>query len=90
VVLLFWYPEGSDDREVRRAVSGIDRHAGKVKVHVARTTDIGAYEKITRGLPVVTSPSVLVIDRDKRARVISGLTIRSEIDQAVSLALRGK
>jgi hypothetical protein len=90
VVLLFWNRKGSDDREVRRALSAVDRRDGKVAVHDAPIGELGDFEVITRGLPVVTSPSVLVIDRTKRTRVISGLTVTREIDQTVDLALRSK
>ena len=90
VVLLFWDRKVSDDREVRRAVANVNTRGGKVKVHVAPIGKLGQFEPITRGLPVVTSPSVLVIDRTKHARVISGLTITREIDQSVGLALKGK
>jgi hypothetical protein len=90
VVLLFWDRRISDDQEVRRAVAGVNRHGGKVKVHVAPIGKLGDFEPITRGLPVVTSPSTLVIDKTKHARVISGLTITREIDQSVGLALQGK
>jgi hypothetical protein len=87
-VLLFWERQGSDDRAVRRALAGINLHGGKVEPHIASIDKLAQYETITRGVPVVTSPSVLVIDKNRRARVISGLTITREIDQAVGRALR--
>lgn len=90
VVLLFWDGRNADDREVRRAVSAVDRRGGKVRVHVAKISKLGVFEPITRGVPVVTSPTVLVIGRDKRARAIGGLTVTREIDELAGKALAGK
>jgi hypothetical protein len=89
-VLLFWDRRVSDDREVRRAVNAIDRHDGKVRVHVASIGQVGRFEAITNGVPVVTSPTVLVIGKDRRARVVTGLTVTRELDELVVKALDGK
>ena len=89
-VLLFWDPAGAEDREVRRAVDAIDRHDGKVKVHVASIRRVGLYEPITEGVPVVTSPSVLVLDRNGRTRTVGGLTVTRELDELVAKALDGR
>jgi hypothetical protein len=83
VVLVFWNRRGSDDRAVRRAVSAIDRHDGKVVVKVAPIAAVGRYEAITRGVQVLQSPTVLVIGSDRKARAIVGFTTTGELDQAV-------
>lgn len=83
-VLLFWNRRGSDDRAVRQAVEGIDRHRGKVVTEIASINEVGNYAAITRGVQVDGSPTVLVIDTTGKARVISGLTTTGEIDQLVS------
>ncbi len=90
VVLLFWDGKTAVDREVRRAVAGADRHDGRVKVHVQRLSKLGAFEPITRGVPVVSSPTVLVIGRDRKARSVAGLTTRNEVDELVDRAIAGK
>lgn len=87
VVLLVWDGKSADDRSVRRAVSRIDRHGGKVRTHVARVSKLSSYEAITKGVPITESPTVLVIDTKRQARVISGLTVKAEIDDAVDRAL---
>lgn len=90
-VLLFWDRRVADDREVRRVVSAIDRHDGKVRVHVAPISKVGAFEPITLGVPVVTSPTVLVIGgRDRRARAVEGLTVTRELDELVTKALNSR
>lgn len=88
VVLLFWMPNGSDDQEVRRAVRQVDRRGGKVAVHAAPIAHLADYEPITAGVPVVGTPTTLVIDRNRQARVIAGLTVTREIDQRVTKALK--
>lgn len=88
VVLLFWDRRSSDDREVFRAVEGSDRHGGKVSVRAAPIQQLGAYDEVTKGLPIAASPSVVVIDEQKRATVISGFTVTEEVDAAVKRALK--
>ena len=89
VVLLFWDRRSSDDREVYRAAEQADRHDGAVSVRAAPIQRLGDYAEITKGLPVA-SPSVIVIDKQKRATVISGLTVTEEIDAAVKRAIKRK
>ena len=89
-VLLFWDRRLSDDRAVHRAVTGLSRRDGKVAVHVAPIRNLADYEAITRGVPVVTSPTVLIIDRAGRARSVGGLTVPGELDELVGKALRVK
>lgn len=90
VVLLVWDGKSADDRSVRRAVARVDRHAGKVRTHVASLKQLSRYEAITKGVPITGSPTVLVIDAERQARVISGLTVKGEIDDAVDRALKVK
>ena len=87
VVLLF-AGRGADDRTVRRAVASTDRHRGAVATHVAPIRRLAAYEPVVRGLPVQHAPTVLVIDRARRAQAITGLTVTREIDEAVRRALK--
>lgn len=89
-VLLFWDSRLSDDKAVHRAVMGLDRRGGKVTVHKASINDLAKFEPITSGVPVVTSPTVLVIDRAGRARTVGGLTVPSELEELVGKALRVK
>ncbi|MDQ3740444.1 MAG: hypothetical protein M3320_04625 [Actinomycetota bacterium] len=89
-VLLFWDKRLSDDRAVHAAVKGLDRRGGKVGVHVAPIGDLAQFEPITRGVPVVTSPTVIVIDRTGKARSVGGLSVPGELEELVGKALRVK
>lgn len=87
-VLLFWNPRSSDDRAVREAVRRVDRRRGRATVHVASLEQIADYAPLLGDVPVAGSPTVLVIGRDRSARVITGLTVTGEIDQVVADTLK--
>jgi hypothetical protein len=88
VVLLFWTPQAAEDKAVRRAVSGIDRHHGKVLAHATHIKRIAAYGQITRGADVKQSPTIVVVDRNREVETLVGYVDRMTIDQAVADALR--
>jgi hypothetical protein len=89
-VLLFWDRRLSDDRAVHTAVKGLSRRGGKVAVHIAPIARLAKFESITRGVPVVTSPTVMIIDRAGHARSVGGLSVPSELEELVGKALKVK
>jgi hypothetical protein len=88
LVLLFWSPKSADDKAVRTALTGIDRHKGKVLAHATNVKRIAAYGQITRGADVEQSPTVVVVDRNRKVETLVGFVDRRSIDQAVTDALR--
>ena len=88
VVLLFWSPKSAEDKAVRKALSNIDRHKNKVLAHAAHVKRIAAYTQITRGADVSQSPTVVIIDRNRKVETLVGYVDRVTIDQAVTDALR--
>jgi hypothetical protein len=88
VVLLFWSPRAADDRAVRKELAGVDRHGRKVVVHAAPMKRFARYQGITRGAAVEQSPTVVVVDRDRKVETLVGFVDRVSIDQAVTDALR--
>jgi hypothetical protein len=88
VVLLFWSPKAVEDAVVRKAFAGIDRHKGKVLAHATNVKRIAAYGQITRGAEVEQSPTVVVVDRNRKVETLVGYVDRTSIDQAVTDALR--
>jgi len=88
VVLLFWSPKSADDKAVRKALTKIDRHDGKVLAHATHLKRISAYSQITRGADVEQSPTIVVVDRKLRVETLVGYADRVTIDQAVTDALR--
>ena len=73
---------------MRRALSNIDRHDGKVLAHATHIKRIAAYGQITRGADVEQSPTIIVIDRNRKVETLVGYVDRVTIDQAVTDALR--
>jgi len=88
VVLLFWSPKSAEDKAVRKALAGIDRHDGKVMAHATHLRRIARYGQITRGADVSQSPTVVVVDRNRKVDTLVGYVDRTSIDQAVTDALR--
>ena len=90
LVLLFWAPKAVEDKAVRKALTGIDRHRGRVLAHATHIKKIARYQQITRGAQVEQSPTVVVVDRNRTVQTLVGYVDRTTIDQAVTDALRTK
>jgi hypothetical protein len=90
VVVLFWNATSADDIATRAVLRDLDLHGGKVAVHVVPISRVGEYPAITQGVTIAQSPTTLVIDRERRARVIAGLSEPRELAQAVGDALAGR
>ena len=88
VVILFWQPRAAEDKAVRKALAGIDRHHNKVLAHATHIKRVASYQQITRGAEVEQSPTVVVIDRNRQVTPLVGYVDRQTIDQAVTDALR--
>jgi predicted nucleotidyltransferase len=88
VVLLFWQPKAAEDKAVRKALNGVDRHKGKVLAQAAHIKRIAAFGQITRGANVEQSPTIVVVDRNRKVETLVGYVDRMTIDQAVTDALR--
>lgn len=89
VVMLFWSADSADDVATRGAVRGLDRHHGKVKVHVIPISRVGDYGSITRGVKIAQSPTTLIIGKKGETRTIVGLSEPKELGQAVGDAILG-
>jgi len=90
VVVLFWNALGADDIATRGALRELDRHDGRVVVHIVPIAKVGRYPSITEGVTVAQSPTTLVIGRRRHTRVITGLSEPRELSQAVGDALAGR
>jgi hypothetical protein len=88
LVMLFWNRKSADDRAVKAAVARTDRWSGRVAVSTAPIQSISKYSRITRGVDVQQSPTVVVVDRDLEARALVGYVDTQTVDQAVVDAMR--
>ena len=89
VVLLFWNRAASDDRSVRAELAHVSSHSGRVLIVAAPVRQVSLFSNSIRGVQVLQSPTVIVVDRRHRARTLVGYTDRTEIGQAVDDALAG-
>jgi len=86
LVFLFTQPGAADDDATRwasRALKG-----KRVAVFRGRISDVGDYKAIIAGTGVSQAPATVVIDRDRKARVLEGYTDRGTLRQVVRDALR--
>jgi hypothetical protein len=90
VVMLFWSADSADDVATRGAVRGLNRHHGKVKVHVVPIGKVGQYGSITRDVKIAQSPTLLIIGKHGQTRTIVGLSEPKELGQAVGDAIAGR
>jgi len=86
VVLLFTQPGAADDDATHWASRALD--APGVAVFRARISDIGNYKKVIPGAEVGQAPAIVVVDRNRTARVLEGYTDRGTLRQVVRDALR--
>src|SRR4051794_6389962 len=89
VLVMLFEGKGADDKAARRAVHLTARHDAK---HVVSAyipiTDVGKYEAITTDVQVLTSPTILVIGKDRKATPLTGFVDAAVVAQAVGDARR--
>ena len=87
VALLFWNGNASDDRSVREEFAHVSSHAGQALLVSAPVRQVSLFSASIRGIQVLQSPTIVVVDRRHQARTLTGYTERDEIGQAVDSAL---
>jgi hypothetical protein len=85
VVLLFWNPAGTDDALTFLALQPLAK-APKVSVQAAPASAVANYGSITRGVQVYATPTMLVINKQGQAIVLTGLQDTFAIAQAIGEA----
>jgi hypothetical protein len=88
LVVLFFNRRSPDDLAVRRAVLSSSRRGGRVAVMTAPIAKLARFTAITRAVPVLGSPTVVVIDRKLSARAVGGFIDREGVDELTADALR--
>lgn len=84
VLLLFWNPASSEDREVHGQVQAVGRKLkAKVALDFAKAGEVGSFGTVTRDVSVLQTPTLLIINKKGLATTITGLTDAFSIEQAV-------
>jgi hypothetical protein len=79
-----WRPMADDDRYVRNALRRTNRYDGDVVVKQVDISKLSRYGSLVNDLDVVQSPSVVVIDRELKGRVLTGYVDRISINQTIA------
>ncbi len=87
LALLFYNPAGADDQAVRQELSAVPTHSGKVVKLAVPISQLASYPVVTSQVPVMSSPTLVLIDRSRQAWTIVGFSDRYEISQRVADAL---
>ncbi|HEU4975963.1 MAG TPA: hypothetical protein VFT50_12795 [Baekduia sp.] len=87
VVLLF-RGKGADDHAAGVAVRRATRGDHRVAVASAPIGKVGDYQAITSGVDVLTSPTILVIDKNRQAIALTGYVDQRNVSQAIGDARR--
>jgi hypothetical protein len=91
VAVLFWNPKGAVDAVVRRALQAASRaFAGKLAVHVARSSQVGSFGAFTRTVQVYGTPTILMINTKGVTSSVPGLKDAFSIEQAVREVQRAR
>jgi hypothetical protein len=83
-----WRPLADDERYVRNALRKVNRYDGKVLVKQVPAGKLSTYGSLVNDLDVNQTPSVVVIDRDLKGKVLTGYVDRIAINQAIADARR--
>jgi hypothetical protein len=83
-----WRPMPDDDRFVRRSLGRANRYGGNVVVKTISTGRLARYDAVLKGLDLSQTPSVVVVDRERKAVVLKGYVDRISINQAIADARR--
>jgi hypothetical protein len=83
-----WRPMADDDRAVRNALRDADTYGGKVFIKAVGIGELASYRRLVQEVNVNQSPTVVVIDRNRRAEALTGYVDRVSINQAIVDARR--
>jgi len=89
VLLLFWTPSSSVDREVRSETAAmVSGSHGRLALHVATPGKVGEFGSVTEVAHVYQTPTILIVNRRGVVSTLTGLTDTFALRQIVSEAER--
>ncbi len=87
VLLLFWNPQGADDVAVRKELQAVGKQlGGKIAVHTAEASQVGAFGSITQAIQVYQTPTILFVNRKGLTTTLTGFTDAFSIEQTINEA----
>jgi hypothetical protein len=83
-----WARMARDDRAVRRELAETNRYKGQVVATSSTLGKLSSLNAVIGDLGVTQTPSVVVVDRNRKAVVLTGFVERNAINQAIADARR--
>ena len=90
VAVLFYNPAAADDQAMKQELSAVPTHGGQVVKLAVPVSELTQFQGITAQIPVVTAPTLILIDPARQATVMTGYASQLEINQRVADALAVK
>jgi hypothetical protein len=90
IAVLFYNTAASDDQAVAHELSAVPTHGGKVVKLAVPVSELTRFAMITQQVPVVTAPTLVLIDAARQATTITGFADSLELSQRVDDALTTK
>jgi hypothetical protein len=90
VAILFFNPAAADDRAVKHELDAIPARGGKVVKLAVPLSELSRYPVITNQVQVTESPTLVLIDGQHKADMLTGFLDQLELSQRVSDALAVK
>lgn len=90
VAVLFYNTAASDDQAMDHELASVPTHGGNVVKLAAPVSELSSFGMITQQVPVVTAPTLVVIDASRQATTLTGFADPLVISQMVADALAAK
>jgi hypothetical protein len=90
LAILFFNPAAADDRAVKHELDEIPARGGKVVKLAVPLSELTSYPVITNQVQVTESPTLVLIDGQRKADMLTGYMDQFELAQRVSDALAVK
>ena len=85
VVVLYFGSVGADDSLTADSVRSLKASAGHgVAVFMDKLSNLADYRRVVEGLDVSQAPSIVIVDRDKKAQVLEGFIDTGSLRQDVA------
>jgi hypothetical protein len=90
VAILFYNPAAADDLAMKSELGAMPTHHGDVVKFAVPVSELTQFAAVTAQVPVVTAPTLIVIDPARQATELTGFTSQLEMNQRVADALTVK
>jgi hypothetical protein len=89
VAVLFYNSAAADDQAMKHELASVATHGGQVVRLAVPVSQLTQFGMITTQVPVVSAPTLVVIDKARQATTIMGFAAPAEISQRIADALAG-